>query len=289
MRCSGFSSKAQRRSTIAVHGVRIAAFISLVLLLSYFMLSRLIDNFIFHPSPGIDLRISDLGIEGEEVRLDSEGVSIHGFYLPTPRPDQNARAILFLHGNAGNASHRLPNAAELARLGTDVLLIDYRGYGLSEGRPSESGAYADARAGLAHLVKDRGIPEHRIVLFGRSLGGAVAVDLARNRTLAGVILESTFTSISDLAREMLGEPLAYLVRGHFDSASKIGQIKAPLLFFHGDQDRIIDPAFGRRLFELAPEPKQFETISGAGHDDTVEIGGRAYFERIARFLDEVAP
>jgi len=253
------------------------------------MMSRLVDSFIFQPSPGIDLRISDLDIEGEEVRLDSEGVSLHGFYLRTTRPDQNARAVLFLHGNAGNASHRLPNAAELARLGTDVLLIDYRGYGLSEGTPSEAGAYADARAGLAHLIQERGIPEQRIVLFGRSLGGAIAVDLARDRALAGIILESTFTSISDVARGLMGAPLAYLVRGHFDSAIKIGQVRAPMLFFHGDQDRIIDYKFGRRLFELAPEPKQFETITGAGHNDTVQVGGRAYFARIARFLDEVAP
>jgi len=253
------------------------------------MLSGFVDRIVFQPSPGIDLRISDLGIEGEEVHLDSEGVSIHGFYLPSARPSENARAILFLHGNAGNASHRLPNAAALAQLGADVLLIDYRGYGMSEGAPTESGVYADARAGLAHLIEERGVPEQRIVLFGRSLGAAVAVDLARNRTLAGVILESAFTSVADVARGMIGAPLSYLVRGRFDSANKIEQIRSPLLFFHGDRDRIIDYALGRRLFELAPEPKQFETIFGAGHNDTVEVGKRPYFSRISRFLDEVAP
>ena len=272
-----------------MHRVRFAAFILFASLLTYFMLSRFLDSVVFQPSPGIDLRMSDLGIEGEEVRLDSDGVRIHGFYLPTARPRRNSRAILFLHGNAGNASHRLPNAAELMRLGADVLLIDYRGYGMSEGTPSESGAYLDARASLSHLVEARGIPEQRIVLFGRSMGGAVAVDLAQDRGLAGVILESTFTSISDVAGGMIGAPLAYLARGRFDSASKIGRIRAPLLFFHGDRDRIIDYALGRRLFELAPEPKQFETISGAGHNDTVQVGRRPYFARIAQFLDEVAP
>jgi pimeloyl-ACP methyl ester carboxylesterase len=272
-----------------VDGIRSVAFVLFVALLGYFMLNRFIDNLVFQPSPGIDLRISDLAVEGEEVRLDSEGVSIHGFYLPTARSPQTARAILFLHGNAGNASHRLPNAVELTRLGADVLLIDYRGYGMSDGTPSEAGAYADARAGLAHLIEERGFPEQRIVLFGRSVGGAIAVDLARDRGLAGVILESTFTSIADVARGMIGAPLAYLLRGRFDSASKIDQIRVPLLFFHGDQDRIINDALGRRLFELAPEPKQFETISGAGHNDTVEVGGHPYFSRIAQFLDEVAP
>jgi len=260
-----------------------------VALLAYFMLNRLVDSVIFQPSPGIDLRPSDLGIQAEQVALDSEGVRIHGFYLPTDRARRNARAILFLHGNAGNASHRLPNAAELARLGADVLLIDYRGYGMSEGTPSESGAYADARAGLAHLTEERGFPEQRIVLFGRSLGAAVAVDLARDTDLAGVILESTFSSAADVARATMGPVLAYLARGRFDSASKIDRIRSPLLFFHGDRDQIVDYELGRRLFELAPEPKQFETISGAGHNDTVEVGGRPYFARIAQFLDEVAP
>jgi fermentation-respiration switch protein FrsA (DUF1100 family) len=283
------SESLDRRPPVAVRKIRIAAFILFVLLLTFLMLSRFVDRLVFQPSPGIDLRISDLGIDAEEVRLDSDGVSIHGFYLPSLRPRPQSRAILFLHGNAGNASHRLPNAAQLAQLGADVLLIDYRGYGMSEGTPSESGAYVDARAGLSHLIEERGIPERRILLFGRSLGGAVAVDLARNRGLAGVILESTFTSIADVARGMIGTPLAYLVRGRFDSASKIGQIHAPLLFFHGDDDRVIDYRLGRRLYALAPEPKQFETILGAGHNNTVEVGRRAYFARIAQFLDDVAP
>jgi len=152
---------------------------------------------------------------------------------------------------------------------------------MSEGTPSESGAYADARAGLSHLIEVRGIPEQRIVLFGRSLGATVAVNLARNRELAGVILESAFTSAADVVRGMMGAPMAYLVRGRFDSANKIGQIRAPLLFFHGDHDEIIDYALGRRLFELAPEPKQFETIPGAGHNDTIDVGGRPYFSRHA--------
>jgi pimeloyl-ACP methyl ester carboxylesterase len=274
---------------VTVRRGRVIAYTLFVALLVYFMLDGLFDSVIFQPSRGIDLRPSDLGIEAEQVALDSEGVRIHGFYLPTDRSRRNPRAILFLHGNAGNASHRLPNAAELARLGADVLLIDYRGYGMSEGTPSESGAYADARAGLAHLTGERGFSVQRIVLFGRSLGAAVAVDLAGDRELAGVILESTFSSAADVARGMLGPALAYLARGRFDSASKIDRIRSPLLFFHGDRDQIIDYGLGRRLFELAPEPKQFETISGAGHNDTVQVGGRPYFARIAQFLDEVAP
>ncbi len=241
---------------------------------------------IFQPTSGIDLRPEMLGIDGDEVFLTSEdGTRLHGFFVASPAA---TRAILFLHGNAGNASHRLPNAAELAKLGAAVLVPDYRGYGMSEGTPSEAGCYADARAALEDLV-GRGFPENRIVLFGRSLGAAVAVDLAQDREIAGVILESTFTSAADVARRAFGAPMALLLRGVLASDSKIERVRAPLLFFHGDRDRVIDFELGRALFDSAPEPKSFETIAGAGHNDTTHVGGHAYFERIRRFLDQVAP
>jgi fermentation-respiration switch protein FrsA (DUF1100 family) len=248
---------------------------------------RLVERVIFQPSPGIDYAPAQLGIDAEEIRLTTEdGVRIHAFYLPAP--GGASRALLFLHGNAGNASHRLPNAALLAGLGVDVLLLDYRGYGVSEGTPSEAGVYADARAGLAWLVEERGFPTERIVLFGRSIGGAVAVDLAQDRPLAGVVLESTFSSLRALARGFAGPLGGLLVRG-FDSEAKIARARAPLLFFHGDRDEIVDFSLGRALFDLAPSPKAFETLRGAGHNDTVERGGRTYLARIRSFLDEVAP
>ncbi len=249
---------------------------------------RLVERILFQPTPGIDLSPARLGIEAEEVFLTTEdGVRIHAFYVPAPRA--SSRAILFLHGNAGNASHRLPNASLLAGLGADVLLLDYRGYGASDGRPSEAGVYADARAGLAHLVGARGVPAERVVLFGRSLGGAVAVDLAQERALAGVILESTFSSLRRAARRAVGPLGGLLVADGFDSLAKIVRCRAPLLFFHGDRDEIVDFALGRELFEAAPAPKAFETLPGAGHNDTVERGGRAYLRRIADFLEQVAP
>lgn len=261
------------------------AFLSVVLLV--FVWDWLVDQMIFYPEPGAELRPQQLGIAGEDVRIvTKDGVRIHAFFLPYPGA---SRAILFLHGNAGNASQRLPNAAALMQLGCDVLLLDYRGYGLSEGKPDEAGVYADARAGLAYLVERVGIPERRTVVFGRSLGGAVAVDLVQDREIAGLILESTFPSVAAMARSHFGGPFAWLVRGRFDSERKIARLRAPLLFFHGDRDEIVDFELGRRLFQAAPEPKAFETIRGAGHNDTIQVGGRPYFERIRRFLDEVAP
>jgi len=250
------------------------------------MWSRLVDGMIFQPTPGVDLRPEQVGLRGEDVFLHAaDGVRIHGFWLPA---EGATRALLFLHRNAGNPSHRLPNAAELVPLETSVVPLDYRGYGLSDGRPSESGVYADARAGLAYLIEERGIPEDRIIVFGRSVGGAVAVDLVQDRAVAGLILESTFTSVSAMARSLL--PLAApFARGRFDSEKKIARLRAPLLFFHGDRDEIVPHELGRQLFEAAPEPKAFETLEGAGHNDTTIIGGRPYFERIRRFLEEVAP
>jgi pimeloyl-ACP methyl ester carboxylesterase len=252
------------------------------------MLPRLLlDRVVFQPTPGRWLSLDQLGIRGEEVSLRAEdGVELHAFFLPSPGA---TRAILFLHGNAGNASHRLPNAALMAGMGAHVLLPDYRGYGLSAGAPSERGSYADARAALAHLVSERAIPESRVILFGRSLGGAVAVDLAQGRELGGVILESTFSSASDVADLVFTRPLGAVLRGRWDSAGKIARVRAPLLFVHGARDQIVPIELGRRLFDVAPEPKAFETLANAGHNTTVELGGRAYLERLAAFVDEVAP
>ncbi len=266
--------------------VRAIAPLALALVALTFMWSRFVDGMLFHPTPGVDLRPEQLGLVAENVSLETEdGVGLHAFWLPAPGA---RRALLFLHGNAGNASHRLPNAAELVALDTDVLLLDYRGYGLSEGRPSEAGVYLDARAAFAHLVEARGYASDRIVVFGRSVGGAVAVDLVQDLAVAGVILESTFTSVADMAASLM--PIAApFVRGRLDSRSKIARLRAPVLFFHGDRDEIVPYRLGRDLYEAAPAPKAFEKIVGAGHNDTVEVGGRPYFERIRRFLDEVAP
>ena len=254
--------------------------------------NRIVESVIFQPSRGPALDPGRLGVTAEEVFLDAaDGVRVHAWWLPAVGA---TRAILFLHGNAGNASHRLPNAAALAGLGASVLLLDYRGYGRSEGRATEAGVYLDARAGLDHLREERGLPEDRIIVFGRSLGGAVAVDLARDHPgLAGVILESTFTSVADVASAIGGGPLAFLAGERFASDRKIGQVRAPLLFFHGDRDRVIPWALGRRLYELASRSthasRDFETLEGAGHNDTARVGGRASLLRIRDFFDEVAP
>jgi fermentation-respiration switch protein FrsA (DUF1100 family) len=197
--------------------------------------------------------------------------------------------LLFCHGNAGNVSHRLENVAYLLRSGFQVLLFDYRGYGHSSGQPSEQGLYRDAATAWAHLAGRTDTTGAPRVIFGRSLGGAVAVDLATRAEgveADALIIESTFTSVRALTRLVLPFPLPELPV-KYDSLSKIGQLKMPLLVIHGERDELIPFAEGRALFEAAPQPKTWYPIRGAGHNDTYLVGEEAYFRRLATFVSDL--
>jgi fermentation-respiration switch protein FrsA (DUF1100 family) len=244
------------------------------------MLESLVGQFIYYPDPDWLLTPDRLGLPAEEVHLAPEpGVQLHAWFFARPSP---TATLLFCHGNAGNASHRLENVHLLLQVGFQVLLFDYRGYGHSTGKPSEQGLYRDAVAAWLHLVERTDTEGSPRLIFGRSLGGAVAVDLATRVKADGLIVESTFTSIHTLARLVFPLPLPQLpVR--YDSLSKIGELRMPLLAIHGERDELIPFADGRALFEAAPEPKAWYTIPGAGHNDTYLVGGDAYFRRLAAF------
>lgn len=216
-----------------------------------------------------------------------DGVRLHGWFARAAEPQNNSSAptLLFFHGNAGNITHRLPNIASLVQLGIQVFIFDYRGYGKSQGRPTEQGVYADAIAAYDYLLSRNDIDKNRIVFFGRSLGGAVAVELATRRPCDKLILESTFTSIKDMTKIMFGGlPVHYLVRTKFDSLTKITRLQIPLLILHGNQDQVVPFTLGERLFHAANAPKTFYTIDGADHNDTYEVGGKVYFERLRQFV-----
>lgn len=266
--------------------MKYVVFVFLILLLAFSGLlfrGPMIESMLFRPVRGAEQRPEKLGLVGEDVFLKAEdGTQIHAFWLPAER----ARvAILFLHGNGGNASYSLPKSSYLVRLGASVLVLDYRGYGLSEGTPSEEGVYQDARAGLAYLTDVQGFPEDHIIVFGQSLGGAVAVNLAQDRKLGGLILESTFDSIENVARVRVPFARVFL-SDRFNSGQKISRLQTPILFFHGDQDGIVPIASGRNLFELAPEPKDFMIVEGAGHNNVADVGGRLYWNRIGQFMKD---
>ncbi|HSB62000.1 MAG TPA: alpha/beta hydrolase [Vicinamibacteria bacterium] len=246
-------------------------------------------SLIYFPARAHDLAPSDLGLPHEDVTLVAEdGVRLHAFFLPAPSP---RLAVLLANGNAGNVSHRLPRALILhRRLRADVLLFDYRGYGRSEGSPDEEGTYRDARAAHRHLARERGVPPERLVLFGESLGSAVALELALSRPCRALVLESPFTSIPDMAAVAFPVlPLRALVRTRYDNLAKIARLGVPLLVLHGERDEVVPFEQGRRLFEAAPEPKRFFAIPGAGHNDTYVTGGEAYWRAVEEFVADVLP
>ena len=244
----------------------------------------LIGSVLFRPVAGSPIQPEKLGLRGEGLFLQAEdGVRIHAFWLPVEGAD---KAILYLHGNGGNASLALPTASEFLRFGAGVLVLDYRGYGLSDGVPTEEGVYLDAQAGLAYLMDVQGFPEDHIIVMGQSLGGAVAVDLAQGRELGGLLLESTFDSLANIFHSRFPF-MKSLLAGRFDSDRKILQVASPVLFLHGDLDRTVPLASGERLFSLAPEPRDFLVIEGARHNDVSRVGGRLYFDRLGGFIESV--
>jgi len=249
------------------------------------MWNSLQRKMIFFPTSVLTYTPADLGLAYEDVSIQtSDGVTLHGWMVPYDGSDVT---LLFFHGNAGNIGDRVENVRLLHEIGLQVFILDYRGYGLSEGSPSEQGLYKDAQAAYTHLLSRDDVNKEHITIFGRSLGGAVAVDLASRVPCRRLILESTFTSAADMAGHILPIlPLSRFVTERFDSASKIEKVRAPLLQFHGTQDEIVPYRLGQKLHALAREPKEFVPIPGATHNDTYSVGGRAYFEKIRSFLSE---
>jgi fermentation-respiration switch protein FrsA (DUF1100 family) len=213
------------------------------------------------------------------------GPRVHGWYVPK----QGARAaLLFCHGNGGNITHRVDTLMMLhRRVGVSVLIFDYRGYGRSEGHPNEAGVLADARAARAWLADRENIRPADVVLMGESLGGAVAVDLAARDGARALVLESTFSSLPDVAAyHYTWLPVRWAMRTQFDSVGKIGDYHGPLLQAHGDADRIVPLRFGRRLFEAAAEPKQFLLLPGHDHNDSMPP---RFYEALAGLLNGLPP
>ncbi len=244
------------------------------------------ENFIFFPEKEITATPDDFGLGFENVYFTAiDGVKLHGWFVP----GESNITWLWFHGNAGNISHRLSNLTILRdKLGVNVLIFDYRGYGRSEGEVSEEGTYLDAEAALAYLRSRLDVGRGKVVFFGRSLGCAVAVDLASRHRPYALILESPFTSISDMAKRTVPMlPHDTLISTKFDSISKISGISVPLLVLHGDRDEVVPIELGQQLYEEANEPKEFYTIHGAGHNDAYVAGGEEYFSTLCQFLTKL--
>jgi uncharacterized protein len=215
------------------------------------------------------LGLEKLGVR--EVMLSTEdGLSLLSWYLPA-RPGRPV--IAYFHGNGGHIGYRAQRLLRFAREGYGVLIPEYRGYGGNPGAPSETGFYADGRAALAFLDHEA-IAATRLVLYGESLGSGVAVELAVRHEIAGLILEAPFTSVAEVAQcHFPFVPAARLVTDRFDSLSRIGRVRAPILVLHGEGDRVVPVRFGRALLDAAPEPKEGWFAPEAGHEDLARFGG----------------
>lgn len=215
----------------------------------------------------------------------SDGVKLHAWFC-RPRTAIGAElpVMLWFHGNAGNLSHRGDLMLAYAGLEAEVLLVDYRGYGRCEGKPSEDGLYLDGRAAWRFLTGERGIAPERIVIFGESLGGAVAVNLASQVEPSGLMLVSTFTSVPDMAARHFPFIPRFLVRTKMDSESLISKIECPKLIMHGNRDEVVPFKLGKQLFEAAAEPKRWVEIPGAHHNDLWMVGGKRVFDEMREFL-----
>ena len=269
-------------SLISILFVILLVYCSLALYV-YLMQPRLL----FYPDlPGRELVATPagIGLEYETVTLTTEdGVSLGAWFIPHTA----ARGtLLFLHGNAGNISHRLDSLRLFHELGLAVLIFDYRGYGESGGTPSEAGTYRDAMAAWRYLTGQRKIAAERIVLFGRSLGAGIAAELATRTRPGALIMESAFTSVPDMAAELYPWlPVRLLSRYRYDAREQLARINCPLLVAHSRDDEIIPFAHGQRLFEHAREPKQFLELRG-GHNDGFLVTGQGYSDALERFLSD---
>ena len=207
-----------------------------------------------------------------------DGVKLNAWWIAPPG---SRLATVFFHGNGGNLTHRVDHMRAIVSAGSALLILDYRGYGKSEGKPSESGLYADADAAYQWLI-DRGYAAKQIVIHGESLGAAVAVDLAARKPCAGVVLEAPFNSGAQVAASVL-PVIGPLLMREFDSKAKVGKIRAPMLFMQGERDKVIPYKLGRDLYDAAPEPKSFWTIDGAGHNNLLDVAGDRYREHLVAF------
>ena len=239
------------------------------------------EGSIFYPEKDILGKPSDLGLDFEDITFRmADALRLHGWFVPGSRRE----TLLWCHGNAGNIGDRLDLLKLLHdSLDVNIFIFDYRGYGKSQGRPTEDGTYRDAHGALDYLRSRPDVEEDKIVVFGQSLGGAIAVDLACRNKFMGLILEATFTSLVDVFEMPMK---AFGMK--YDSYSKIKRVKIPLLMLHGDKDDVVPFESGYTLFKAANEPKKFCAIKGGMHNDNYIVGGEGYFAEIKKFIERIS-
>jgi len=244
------------------------------------------DQYIYFPTKEIDHTPAAYGLKFQDIHLTTEdGVVLHGWLMPHSK----ARfTLLHFHGNAGNISHRIHLYEQWHRMGLSVLAIDYRGYGKSEGTPSEAGLYSDARAAWNELVNNQDIPASQVIIAGRSLGCAVAAKLATETKPAALVLETPFTNIPDMAAEHYPwiVPIQYLARTRFDALGLIEKVNTPIMVITAQNDELVPEAMSKKIYAAAHQPKQLVTLSG-NHNDFDITSSSTYTTAWQRWLNQL--
>ena len=257
-----------------------AVYIGMGLLL-FFMQSRML----YQPSRDHNYNPTNIGLHYEAVTLTTpDGQMLSAWYVPA---ENGVRTVLFCHGNAGNISHRLNTLKMFHELGLSCLIVDYRGYGQSTGKPTEKGTLIDILAGFLWLVEEKGTRPEEIILFGRSLGGSVAATITKDVHPAGLVLESAFTSFDDVgAHYYPWLPVRLFTRFDYNTIEAVKQVTCPLLVIHSPDDEIIPYTFGQEIFAAANEPKQFADLAG-GHNDGIYDNNSLYKKIWQNWLEQL--
>lgn len=268
-------------SSVLMIVLYVAGAYGMMVLCLFFLQSKLL----YFPSQDIVTTPALVSLPYESVTLTTEDhVQLDGWFLPAADP---RGVVLFFHGNAGNISHRLDSLSIFHELGLSVLIFDYRGFGRSEGTISEEGSYRDAEAAVRYLMEERDVPLQNMIYFGRSLGGAIAAHLAMKVAPAALIIESTFTSVPDLAAQLYPLlPVRLMSRFSYNAKKYLESVSCPVLIVHSVDDEIIPVRHGRDLLTAANDPKQFLEIHGS-HNEGFLLSRREYMNGLDQFLKSV--
>ena len=276
--------RAKKPMAILVHIIAMLVIVYAVFGLTLFFMQ---STFLYRPLREITYTPEDIGIEFEDVTLETpDGVKLNGWYIPAKEAKMT---ILFCHGNGGNIMHRLDSISLFNKLGLNCFIFDYRGYGLSGGRPTEQGTYTDALTAYKWLTQKRKILPQDIIVFGRSLGGSVAAYTAAEVPVCSLIIESCFTSYVDMGKKLYPYmPIRWFARFSYDTIGYLKKVQCPVMIIHSRADEIIPFEFGLELYEAANEPKEFVEISG-NHNEGFLISGEVYtdaWKKWIKFLSE---
>ena len=265
---------------------RLFLFLLIFLAIPMSLSSALENHFLYFPLPRQDASPHQVGLDYEDVFFQAkDGTALTGWLIPGAA---GSPLVLFCMGNAGNISHRLETIQMLHELGVAVFIFNYRGYGQSEGQPTETGLYLDVNAAMQEVLS-RGWRADQVVIFGRSLGAAVGLEAALAFSPGGLIMESAFTSITAMGRHhypFLNLFLGWLIDAQFDNLRKISSLQSPLLLIHGTQDQICPPEMAESLFARAPEPKELFWVQQADHNNGYLVGGESYRTVLRRSLQQ---